>query len=347
MKKKNLLALLLVIQMLIVLVTGCGSKTPSAPSSPSSSSTSTSVSSSSNSSSPDAESATSADDTGAVSGIVDTKFVSKNYMLTTLTNKDCTITEADSGLTFNTQNAILYITLIPGVQNLTSATSYMQSLVPTYFTDGQAGDITDGYLFGYRAKLYQFSCTTDSTPCEGLTVVSIINQSLYTLNLLITDQTTEEEFALMQNIISGMVVLQPTAVDNTAHTATYTDPYANYTTYYDDIDYYDIATWYYLPYECYSWCEIDYSTWSDVTLFEPDWNYYSTEDTYWDWSWDSEEDWVFYDDYSEYYEEEYYEAQEDYYSDYDYESYDVWQEEDFSYYDDSSYDDDSYDDDSY
>jgi hypothetical protein len=291
---------------------------------------------------------------GSVSSTLDTKYVSKDYMLTTLVNSDCTITEDTDGLSFSTTNTLVNISVTPGVQNLSKAAVNMQSLVPSYFTDGQAGEISDGYLFGYRAKLFMMSCTYNDMQCNGMMVLSVINQSLYMMTVVIDEQATTDEFELMKNVISSIVVLAPLSVDSETHTAQYSDPYEDYTNFYSDYDYYDISFWYYLPYEYYAWCDVDYSAWSDETLFEPDWNYYPDENDYWDWGWDTEDDWIFYDDYYAYYEQDYYETQVDYYYDYD-EYYDVWDSDfgdydiyvdysDDGYYDDGSDDDGSYDD---
>jgi len=324
MKKRRFIACILALQMLLLLFAGCGSSSAGADSQ---SEEETNVSDN-----------TVAGAAAAVAVNADVKFVSKDYMLTTLTTSDTNITEDETGLNFFTDNSVINISITPGIQNLTSISTYMQASIPSFFTDGQAGEVSDGYLFGYRAKLIDFTCTVDGTPCEGMMALSIINQSLYMMSLIINEKTTPEEFALMQATLSNMVILSPTSVDSTTHQATYTDPYANYTNYYSEDDYYDISAWYYLPYEYYAWYQLDYSTWTDTTLFEPDWDYYSDENTYWTWGWDSKNDWVFYDDYNEYYNEAYYEAQTDYYEDYEPDSYDVWNEEeafsDYIYYGD-------------
>jgi hypothetical protein len=354
MKKRNIVAIILVFQMLIVLATGCASKADSGADNGggTNNSAGASANSGSNGSNSDAKpsdsgaSSENEDDSDAAAAVkVDKKFVSKNYMLTTLTNNDCTISEDESGLNFYTQNAAINITLTPGVQNLATAATFYQSAIPTYFADGQAGDISDGYLFGFRAKLLLFSCSFDNTPCEGLMALSVANQSLYTMSLLINDKTTEYEFALMQEIITNMLLLAPTSVDTNAHTAQYTDPYADYG-YYEDYDYYDISEWYYLPYEYYYWCEADYSVWDDPSYYDPDWDYYVDDSMYWEWGWDDSDEWYFYDTYEDYYDIETYETEEDYYADYDYDSYDVWESEDFGYYDEG-YNEDAYDDEEY
>jgi len=324
MNKKSIIAGLLILQLLLLLFTGCGAGGDSGSSQ---SDTPANVSDDNNAEELDA------DDSSSEAAPANIKFVSKNYMLTTLTSKDCTISEDESGLNFYTDNSVINISITPGIQNLSSAATYMQASVPTYFPEGQASDISDGYLFGYRAKMIGFSCTMDDTPCEGLLVLSIINQSLYMMSILVNDQTTPEEFELMQATISNMVVLSPSAVDSTTHQASYYDPYADYTDYYAYEDYYDISSWYYLPYAYYAWCQLDYSAWSDMTLFEPDWDYYSDESLYWTWGWDETDDWVFYDEYYDYYEETYYEEQTDYYEDFNPDDYDVWYEEsDFTDY---------------
>lgn len=316
MKKRKIIASLLV--LLTLLLVGCGSGN--------------SGGNSQNGGKTDLANSDTNESGTDVAVIIDTKFVSKDYMLTTLTNSDCTITEDETGLNFYTENSAINVSITPGIQNLASISTYMQASVPSFFADGQAGEISDGYLFGYRAKLIDFTCTIDGVPCEGMLALSIVNQSLYMMSILVNEQTTPQELELMQATISNMVILSPTSVDSATQQATYTDPYADYTNYYSDDDYYDISTWYYLPYEYYAWCQLDYATWTDPTLFEPDWDYYSDENTYWTWGWDGESYWAFYDEYSNYYDEYYYEEQTDYYEDYDPDNYDVWYEVDFNDY---------------
>ena len=352
MRKRNIIAIILVLQMFIVMVTGCASKANSGANNAATDNgaavtASGSPSSGGNNAKPsDSNTKPGNGSSTAPTVTVDKKFVSRNYMLTTLVNSDTTIKEDQSVLSFTTQNAAVNICLEPGVQNLAESAKYFQSAIPTHYTDGQAGDISDGYLFGYRAKLMLFSCTYNGTPCEGLMALCVANQSLYSMSFIINGLTSDDEFELMKQIISNILLLAPTSVDSGAHTAQYTDPYSNYEYYDDGADYYDIEEWYFLPYECYAWFEVDYSAY-DETLFAPDWDYYADDSTYWDWGWDASDEWYFYDTYEDYYDIETYETEEDYYTDYDYDSYDVWASEDFDYYDDGSYDDGSYDDGSY
>ncbi len=175
MNKRSITALILTFLMIFVLFTGCASKI----SSDSGGGTDDDIrvtgdaTEAENNGGGSEESDSDNSASGSVSSTLDTKYVSKDYMLTTLVNSDCTITEDTDGLSFSTTNTLVNISVTPGVQNLSKAAANMQSLVPSYFTDGQAGEISDGYLFGYRAKLFMMSCTYNDMQCNGMMVLSV------------------------------------------------------------------------------------------------------------------------------------------------------------------------------
>ena len=289
---------------------------------------------------------------GEVNTTLDSKYVSKDYMIAMKVNADCIVEEDKEAITIKTPSmkSLLVLKIYPGVQNLQASANNLAASIATNYTDGQAGQMTDGFMFGQRAKLVPFTCTSDGETFVGLSVATIANQSLYTLTVIFDGEVSESDLTLMQNVISGMVVLQPDVVDPATKKAAYKDPYPELDVYYGEyFDWYDIAAWEYLPYEYYAWWDGDYSAWDDAFYFEPDYNYYDDGSFYWSWGWDEEADWIFYDAYADYYDMAYYEALNSYYDDWD-DEYDPWSDvtaewEDPSYYaeDDEYYEEDNSD----
>jgi len=257
---------------------------------------------------------------------VDGKYVSKSYMLTTLTNADVKISETKDMLSLSTpsENAMAFVNIFPGLQNYEVAANYIHDNVSNFFENGVPSDVVDGYLFGARAKLIPFTCTFGEVPLQAIYAVTIVNQTMYTLTYLYSENASESEIQLMNNVVSSIQILKPQAVDQTSKKAAYVDPYQDVKVYYypeiyfpdiydsyDDYFYYDISAWDYLPYDCYDWSIIDYSAY-DESFFMPDYDYYEDESEYWAWGWDEEQDWEFYDEYETNYSYESYDEYEDY-----------------------------------
>lgn len=351
MKSRRILALILSLIMVCSLFVGCGGSDKSTKE----------TSKSEEKASTSTEAAPEKSDSGdqkpvgqEVNTIVDGKFVSKSYMLTTLTNTDVQISETKEMLSLCTpsENAMAFVNIFPGLQNFEVTAQYIHDNVPTFFQNGVAMDVVDGYLFGARAKLIPYTCTFGDIPLQGIYAVTIVNQTMYTLTYLYSVNASESEIALMNSIVTSMQILKPQVVDQTTKKAAYVDPYPEVTVNYypqiyfpdlyesyDDYEYYDISAWDYLPYDCYDWCDIDYSAY-DESFFTPDYDYYEDETQYWDWGWDEEESWEFYEEYEEVYTYESYDEYEDYSVDFEYDDT-SWEETEETYYEEDYFE--SYD----
>jgi len=315
MRKCKLVGLMLVLSMMLLFLGGCGGsgKAPA----------------SSNAAA------------GEVNTSLDSKYVSKDYMVTMLLNADCVVKEDKKAIVIATpsEKSMVVLKLYPGVQNLAAAANNVQAGILSNYENGQAGQISDGYMFGQRAKLVPFTCTNQGTPVEGLATATIANQSLYTLTVVFDSKVSQSERDLVQNVIDSMKVIVPEKVDQKTKKAVYKDPYAQYTVYYGEhYDWYEINEWDVLPYYYYAWWDGDYSAWNDPAYFQPDYDYYADDTGYWSWGWDEEDEWAFYSTYADYYDYAYYEELPDYSEDFSYdEAYDPWTdvEEEWQYYEEN------------
>jgi hypothetical protein len=273
-------------------------------------------------------------------------YLNKNFMVEMLINDDCDISEQGGGLVISTipGNSAIGLSFFPGMQNLESS----GQLVYDNFKSSNPGvDVTessDGFLFGARAKTFSF----DAASIAGVVATAIVNQSMYSVQVVFGEETSDSEIALILNVFESINILQPVQVNKETQTATYEPKYKDvapapkYQQSYEPVE-----EWYYPPYYYYSWWE-DEDYYSDYPeyYFEPDWDYYN-EDDYWSWGWDEYDDWGFYDDYGDYYDYDYYGYYDDYYDDDYYDYYngyddDYYEPNDYNFYDDYDYDDDYY-----
>ncbi|MDR1530589.1 MAG: hypothetical protein LBS62_00100 [Clostridiales bacterium] len=270
-----------------------------------------------------------------VDPIVNSLFQYQPLLLEFLVNDDLVIEPETNGLTISTEsgNALCSIVLTPGVQNLGKTVEFIPERIES--TLGITGaEITDGYMFGAKAKrsTVQFSLDDGLSGILSITE-AIINQSLYEMILIFSEDLSESEAELFLNLIASMNVLSPKNVDKTVKTATYESKYAKVPPAKQtaQIEYVPVTEWVYLPYYYYS----DPGDYYDPAFYEPDYNYWSDSDDYWSWGWDDEYDWYFYDEYDYWYDYDYYTDYDYYYDDdwYDYYSeYDPYDE--YYYYDD-------------
>ncbi|MDR1589314.1 MAG: hypothetical protein LBS51_03895 [Oscillospiraceae bacterium] len=265
---------------------------------------------------------------------VDSLFQYQPLLLEMLVNEDVVIETEDDGITLTSSagNAGINITMFPGVQNLGKVVELIPGIIESQWGVSDA-EITDGYLFGAKAKRATSAfVTADGATGVGSVSAAIANQSLYLLTLMFADQMSPSEGELFINLVASLNVLVPKEVDQTAKTAKYetkypTAPPAPQTA---EVKSTPATQWEYLPYYYYS----DPGDYLPDYFYEPDYNYWSDPGDYWSWGWDDDSDWYFYDEYSDYYEYEYYESYDDYYDEdwYDYYSdYDPYDE--YDYYD--------------
>lgn len=271
---------------------------------------------------------------------VDELYQSQQLMLELLVNKDCIIDDSGDVLIISTPDELAYVSVAfaPGIQNL-GATA---SLIPTVLQDSYGAaptEVMDGYLFGARAKHCNYTIgNKGESQIQGIFAASVINQSLYMMDVAFAEGCTDEDAELILNVFTSMNVLTPVSVNADAKTAAYQSKYP-------DVQpaeaakksYRPVTEWAYLPYYYYDW-DTDYDwTAYDSYFYEPDWDYYSDAD-WWSWGWDEENDWSFYDEYYAYYDESYYDDYSAYYDEGYYSYYDDYYEGDYSGYD-SYYDD--------
>ncbi|MFA9375737.1 MAG: hypothetical protein ACERKZ_03175 [Lachnotalea sp.] len=253
-----------------------------------------------------------------VSSEVGELYLNQALMLEALVNESCVIQESGDGLTITTPDSLGYIgiSFVPGIQNLTATASLLPSLLEENY-NAVPGEVTDGYLFGARAKLCDYSIAKeDGSEEQGIVATAIVNQSLYLVDVAFASDCSQEDGALILNVFSSMNVLTPTSVNQETKTATYESKYPEVTplktTQTTDVP---VTEWVYLPYYYYDWdSDTDYTAY-DSNYYQPDWDYYSNGN-WWNWDWDDESDWQFYDAYSDYYDEDYYDNYADYYDDY-------------------------------
>ena len=259
--------------------------------------------------------------------ILDQYYLNDRLMIEMLINDDIIIEETDSGIMLSgeSEQAMLAITISPGIQNLGAAGEISRAMVSTNFSEATVGELTDTYLFGARAKNSRFEAyTEEGVRIVGLSSGAIINQSYYNMIVLFEETAPAIEMATISTIFPTINVLQPTIVDQESKNAVYKSVYqesvsSNKVKTSPKSSRKSVSEWNELPYSYYSWWgdEGDYSS-LPSWYFEPDWDYYSYYDNYWDWGWDADDDWWFYDTYSDYYDYDYYIGQDDYWEDYEY-----------------------------
>jgi len=272
-----------------------------------------------------------------VSSELDQLYVNEEFMLEMLINDDCIVTQDGSllGIESAAGNALMTISLFPGIQNLSAAGEVARYLVANSFEDVTISELSDGNLFGARAKTLTYDAGTGEDSMSGVEGAAVVNQSLYVLNVIFMEAVTDNEGDLMLNLMDSINIVRPAQVDSEAKTAVYETHYPEAQPAPQSRN--TVTEWEYLPYYYYSWWDSadgygDYPEW----YFEPDWDYYSDPGDYWDWGWDDDSDWWFYDEYGDYYDYDYYQDYDDYWG-----SYDPWSDPG-DYYDSDYYDSDSY-----
>ena len=279
-------------------------------------------------------------------------YTNENYMLEMLINKDCLVVEDDGILTIydlingDIGNIRIQLTFIPGVQNLSAVTDLLVDTTSQTYENSIVDEVTEGSILGAKANIFSYAVPIgDDDAMGGISGVSIINQSAYFLEAMFTSDASDTEHNLLLNLIRSMNILQPVMVDEATKTATYESKYTTEKAA-SGTQTQTVSSWNHLPYYYYAWYgDLDRGDLFDELYYQPDYDYYSSYDYYWDWGWDDSDYWYFYDDYYDYYDYDAY----SYYDDYDYYDYD-WSEYyneysdpgDYYYEDDYDYDDYDY-----
>ncbi len=269
-------------------------------------------------------------ETEAVGGntpILDQYYLNDKFMIEMLINDDITIEETESGIILSgkSEQAMMAITISPGIQNLEAAGEISRAMVSANFSEAVMRDTTDTYLFGARAKNIRFEAVSEEgVKIVGLSSGAIVNQSYYNMLVLFEETAPDIEMATISTLFPTINVLQPTSVNKESKNAVYKSLYqesvsSNKLKTSPKSSQKSVSEWNELPYSYYSWWG-DAGDYGSVPswYFEPDWDYYSYYDNYWDWGWDDDDDWWFYVTYSDFYDYDYYAGQDDYWAEYEY-----------------------------
>lgn len=271
-----------------------------------------------------------------VSTVVNEVYTNSKFMLEMLVNGDCEVTEDGANVAVMSApgNAALILSLFPGIQNLTAGCNLALMALTNTFPNVQVSEFSQGVLFGALSKSCTYTAEQEQGTVAGLQAAAIINQSCYVLTLMLDPNITNEEGLLITNVFNSLNVLRPAQVSRSSQTAVYTSKYPEARPSPKSKSK-TVKEWVYLPYYYYSWWD-DGSNYGEFPYwyFEPDWDYYSDPDAYWDWGWDEYNDWGFYDEYSDYYDYDYYQEYNDYW-----ETYDAYE---YEYADDGYFDADDY-----
>ncbi len=260
------------------------------------------------------------------------QYFNQQLMLEMLVNDSCEVTYNNNIVTVLSPRADgshaiqINISCLPGVQNLAHGAQAMaEAVTRTYGESEVPVEPFAGYLMGGRAVIFTFSGMLDDQLIGGVCGVGVMNQSLYVAEGIFTHDATQEEINLLSDLMVGLNVIQPVAVDAESKKAQYQPKHVGKKKARQSSD--PPEDWAYLPYYYYGeWWETDSvdlmkSAMYDPYFYEPDWDYYSGTNAYWSWEWDDADDWAFADDYGSYYDTSAYEASEDYYENYDYNAY--------------------------
>lgn len=275
--------------------------------------------------------------------VVDTEvnllYTNPDFMLEMLVNDDCEIEEngANIAVMSSAGNAVLILSLFPGIQNLTAGCNLALVALTNTFPNVKVSEFSQGMLFGALSKSCTYTAEQEWGIVAGMQAAAIINQSCYVLTVMFDPNVSDEEGLLITNVFNNINVVRPEQVDQASQTAVYTSahPEAKPS---KKSKAASVTEWDYLPYYYYSWWGDpgdygDYPAW----YFEPDWDYYSDPGDYWDWGWDEDNDWWFYDEYADYYDYDYYQGYDDYWETY-YEYEDEYAyDEDYGYFDADDY----------